>query len=130
MVKTKPVFITLFVLLSAVIANAQNNEANGEVKITPIKIIRKVQPRYTDKARKERVEGVVRLKVEFCADSSIGTVTYNNTAAKDLLNEDKLLTTGLVDEAIKAAKLIKFISATRDGVPVTVLKTLEYVFTL
>lgn len=87
--------------------------------VEPFKIISKPRPNYTDPARQNQVSGVVRLKVTFLASGSIGSVTALNT-----------LPYGLTEQAIAAAKQIRFEPAKSNGAPTTVTKTIEYTFNI
>lgn len=84
-------------------------------------LILPLKPRanYTEAARKNQVQGTVTLRVIFKADGSIGAVTPISGLAD-----------GLTEEAVKAAKRIVFIPAQRDGVLMTVVKQVQYTFTL
>jgi TonB family protein len=82
-------------------------------------VIKRVEPHYTKKARKHRVEGTVILR---CVFSSIAKVT-NITVASGLPD-------GLTEEAIEAARRIKFKPAMRNGKPVSMWMQLEYNFNL
>jgi TonB family protein len=85
----------------------------------PVQILSKPRPKYTDVARQNVVTGIVRLRVTFLADGQIGSVVPVTT-----------LPYGLTEEAIMAAKNIRFQPATVDGKAVTVSKTVEYSFML
>ena len=74
---------------------------------------------YTDAARQNETSGAVRLRVTFLPSGEIGAVTPVSA-----------LPGGLTEQAIAAAKQIKFEPATRDGVPISVTKIVEYTFTL
>lgn len=120
----------LFLMTFVWAAPAQNEPPRAEGKFTPLKITKKAQPTYTEAAAVAKVEGVVALKVVFLASGKIGDVTYPKTRVQHLLKEDPLLKYGLVDKAIEAAKQIEFIPATRDGVPISIVKSVEYEFWL
>ena len=66
-----------------------------------------------------KVEGVVRLRVTFLASGKVGEVTVVSG-----------LPNGLTEQAIEAARKIKFEPAKKDGVAYTVTKLVEYTFTL
>ena len=66
-----------------------------------------------------KVEGVVRLRVTFLASGEIGEITVVSG-----------LPNGLTEEAVKAARSIRFEPAKKNGVPYSVTKTVEYTFTL
>ena len=86
---------------------------------TPVKILNKKPAGYTEKARQASVSGFIRLLVAFSEDGTIKHVLALNS-----------LGFGLDEEAIDAAKDIKFEPATKDGRPVTVVKTIEYTFSI
>jgi TonB family protein len=82
-------------------------------------VISKPRANYTDAARTNETQGVIRLRVTFLASGEIGAITPVNS-----------LPDGLTEQAIAAARNIKFEPATRDGVPTAVTKIVEYTFTL
>jgi TonB family protein len=87
------------------------------VKVTPIRILSKPRANYTEAAKMSDIEGVVRLRIMFLASGEIGSIIPISG-----------LSNGLTEQAIASARQIKFEPATRDGVPVTVSKTVEYSF--
>ncbi len=86
---------------------------------TGIKIISKPRANYTNEARANSVQGKVLLRVIFKADGTIGTIGVISG-----------LSDGLTEQAINAAKGIKFKPATRGNVPYSVTKPVEYTFTI
>lgn len=84
-----------------------------------ILILSKPRANYTDAARQNNTQGVVRLRVTFLASGEIGEVTPVSS-----------LPDGLTEQSIAAAREIEFEPATRDGVPFSVAKIVEYTFTL
>lgn len=86
---------------------------------TPLKLLSKPLAAYTDNARGAGVSGVVRLLVGFSAD---GTVKHILIV--------KPLGFGLNEQAVRAARAIKFEPATKDGKPVSVVKQVEYSFSV
>ena len=84
-----------------------------------MKIISKPRVAYTETARTNKVEGTVIVRVTFLANGTIGEVTPVRGLAD-----------GLTQQAIDAAKLIKFEPATRNGKPVTTTRQVQYSFTL
>lgn len=105
--------------------------AAGSAQTAELEILKRPSARYTDKARQKNVQGRVYLRVSFLANGEIGDVIYlkETTIKKDkLLKKKKLTQYGLVDQAIAAAKLIKFNPAIKNGAPVTVEKTVVYSF--
>ena len=81
------------------------------------RILSKPRPNYTDMARKNGVEGVVRLRVTFLATGKIGAVSPVSA-----------LPDGLTEQAIAAARDIKFEPATRNRIPFNTVKIVEYNF--
>ena len=79
----------------------------------------KVEPSYTEEARKNRVEGVVRLRVVL---NLSGWVT-NIAVVKGLPD-------GLTGRAVAAAREIRFTPAEKDGRKVSQYAVLEYIFKL
>ena len=84
-----------------------------------IKITSKPKPPFTDAARQNQIQGVVRLRVTFLASGQIGPISPVQG-----------LSGGLTEQAIAAARNIRFEPAKRNGVPYTVVKQVEYNFTL
>lgn len=89
------------------------------VKAEPLKILVQPAPGYTELASENLTEGTVRVRVTF---SSSGEITAVSPISG--------LPYGLTEKAIEAARNIKFEPARRDGVPVSVSKTIEYRFTM
>ena len=79
----------------------------------------KPEPMYTRQAKQRAIEGTVVLKVVFAAN---GSVTNIRTASD--------LPAGLTENAIDAARKIKFIPAMKDGKYVSMWMQLEYNFNL
>lgn len=82
-------------------------------------VLFKPRPTYTERARQESAQGVVRLKVALSANGQIGQITV----VKDLGY-------GLTENTIKVLKRLRFIPAEKDNFPVTVVKTIEYSFSI
>ncbi len=74
---------------------------------------------YTDAARQNQFTGTVTLRVTFLANGQIGSISPVSTAPY-----------GLTEQAIAAARGIKFEPAKKSGVPTTVTKQVQYSFTL
>lgn len=85
--------------------------------LTPIKLLTKPAPTYTEMARFYGITGTIILRVIFLASGEVGTVALVET-----------LPLGLTERAIEAAKLIRFEPSTLDGTPITVTKQLEFGF--
>jgi protein TonB len=75
------------------------------------------KPAYTEEARKNQIQGVVVLRVVLKSDGTIGNVSVISG-----------LPYGLTEQAIAAARNIRFTPAQKDAVPVTVSMQVEYVF--
>jgi TonB family protein len=91
----------------------------GKEVTSKARLISKPEPQYTEDARKNQVTGTVVLKVVF---ASSGQVTNIRTVSG--------LPYGLTERAIAAARLIKFVPATKDGHQVSMWMQLEYNFNL
>jgi TonB family protein len=86
---------------------------------TPVEIVSKPRPAYTEQARRLRVEGEVVLEVVFYADGRVAIVRVVEGLGH-----------GLDEAAIEAAKKIEFQPARREGRPVDHEATLRIVFKL
>lgn len=84
-----------------------------------MRIIDKPKPSYTDGARQHLVQGTVILRVTFLANGSIGNVSAVNG-----------LPDGLTEQAIAAARSIRFEPAKVNGQNQTVTKQVEYRFSI
>jgi TonB family protein len=85
----------------------------------PFHIISKPRPAFTPEARQANFSGTVVLRVTFLANGSIGSVSAVKGAPY-----------GLTETAIAAAHNMTFSPAKVNGVPTTVVKSVEYTFTL
>ncbi len=94
-------------------------ESTSEVKSTPFKIVFQPRANYTDAARENEIMGVVRLKVTFLPNGSIGSISVVSG-----------LPYGLTEQAIVAVRKIVFIPLQMDSKNITVSKVVEYRFTL
>ena len=112
--------------------NGRGNGDNGAddtppptVKIPPagptvaLSITSKPRANYTDAARTNQVQGTVTLRVTFNANGTIGSISPVSG-----------LPNGLTEQAIAAARGIRFEPAKKNGVPQTVTKQVAYTFTL
>lgn len=86
---------------------------------SPLKIISKPRAYYTDLARQNYVQGTIRLRVVFLADGTVGNITPVNN-----------LPDGLTEQAIIAAKQIKFEPMIKNGRATTVIKKVQYNFAI
>lgn len=94
-------------------------ETSATAALTPLNIISKRPPTYTDEARKEQVGGEIKLIVFFLANGKIGLVIPCNN-----------LPYGLTENAVEAARRIEFSPAKRGDRAVTVTKIITYNFWL
>lgn len=86
---------------------------------TPLKILSKPTASYTDRARQAGVSGTILLMVGFSESGRIEHVLVI-----------KPLGFGLDQEAVRAARGIKFEPAVRNGQKVASVRTVEYTFTI
>lgn len=97
----------------------RTSEPSKSAKTEPLRILAKPRADYTDAARINEVEGAVRLRITFLSTGEIGAVTPVSG-----------LPYGLTEQAIAAARRIRFEPATRDGLSVSVTKVVEYTFSI
>ena len=88
-------------------------------KTEGVKIILKPRSKYTEMARENQIQGKVVLRVTFSASGGIGAIIVVSG-----------LSDGLTEQAIAAARKILFIPASRGGVRYSVMKPVEYTFTI
>jgi TonB family protein len=91
----------------------------SHLKRESVRILSKPRADYTDEARLNQVQGKVVLRVVFSAGGQIGVISTISG-----------LPDGLTEQAIAAARGIKFKPATRNGTPYSVTKPVEYTFTI
>jgi TonB family protein len=87
----------------------------SQVDVKP-RILSKLEPPYTEEARRNKVSGMVILRVLFLANGRV--VAY----------PIKTLPDGLTEESMRVARKIKFVPAMKDGKPVSVRAEVEYTF--
>jgi len=83
----------------------------------PIKFLSKPKASYTEIARKNQVQGTIRLRVTFLASGQVGLIRPINS-----------LPDGLTEKAVEAAQQIRFVPQQVNGMPRTVVKIIEYSF--
>ena len=86
---------------------------------TAFRLIAKPKANYTDAARTNNVQGSVKLKVTLLASGSVGSITPVTR-----------LPHGLTEQAIAAARQIRFEPKKVNGVAVPTIVTMEYTFTM
>lgn len=83
------------------------------------RILSKPEPQYTEEARKNMLSGTVMLRAVFASSGEVVQIQAMRT-----------LPFGLTEQAIVAARRIKFVPAMKGGQPVSVAMHLEYNFNL
>jgi periplasmic protein TonB len=96
----------------------QSGVRMANLRVRPT-ILYKEKAKYTEEARRQQVQGTVVLLATFFANGQLGEIRVIRG-----------LPLGLTEEAIQAAKRIRFQPAIEHGVPVTVRAQLEYNFAL
>ncbi len=86
---------------------------------TAIKFLSKPQPKYTDAARQNNVQGQVVLRITFLSNGQIGSIS-----------PVRGLSYGLTEQAIAAARQIRFEPPLRNGQPQSVTMSVQYTFTI
>ena len=105
------------ILLPVASAQEKIYKIGGGVKAP--KLVYKVEPKYTEKAREAKIEGTVVLSVVVTAQGVADNITVK-----------KSLAPGLDDNAIAAVSNWRFEPATKAGQPVAVQATIEVNFKL
>ncbi len=100
-------------------ASNRNDELVEPVESRPLLLTKLPQPKYTEEARKDGVEGQVELKIVFLASGQIGSV-----------RSVRELSGGLTDNAIKAARCIQFKPRIENWRRKSVVRSVEFKFTL
>jgi TonB family protein len=99
-------------------ASRNKNVINTKVLNSPLVILSQPKAPYPHpETGTVCISGVVRLKVRFLETGKIGDIVTVNS-----------LPYGALENAIEAAKKIKFKPAIKDGKPITVSKIVEYRF--
>jgi len=108
-----------FVNASAVDNSPRSRPAVTEPKLSPVEIISKPNPVYTQEARDLKLEGEVLLQVMFAANGQLR-----------VLHVERGLGHGLDEAAVRAAQQIRYKPALRDGQPFDSVATLHVRFQL
>ena len=98
---------------------ADTRSISADLANVPLNILSKPKAAYTDEARNNDTQGAVTLKITFMASGEIGDITVVSG-----------LPDGLTDQAIAAARQIKFEPKKVNGLPVTVVMTFQYGFNI
>ena len=100
-------------------ANAQPRLYVGRETDRKARLAMKPEPMYTEAARQNQITGTVILKVVFASNGDVNNIrTFSG------------LPFGLTENAIEAARKIKFVPAVKDGKFVSMWMQLEYNFKL
>ncbi len=99
--------------------NANRTFATKPGQTTTVKVLKTPQPAYTGLGVIYSIQGVVQLRVTFFVKGQIGSVS-----------PVKKLPFGLTNNALAAVRFIEFEPAVRDGVPINVVKPVEYRFAI
>jgi TonB family protein len=102
-----------------VVRPQESQTAKAETVETPVEIIFKPRPAYTDEAREMKIQGAVSLRVMFTAQGEVR-----------VLEVIRGLGHGLDENANQAARQIRFRPAQRNGVPVDSTATVQIIFQL
>ena len=92
--------------------------APGEVDVKA-RILSRPNPSYTEQARKAQISGMVVVRAILAADRTVKHVLVI-----------RALPFGLTEEAVRAAREIKFEPAMKDGQPVSQIVQIEYEFSV
>ena len=92
---------------------------SGKEVSVKARVLSKPEPQYTEEARRNQITGTVVVRAIFAANGKVIGVRVV-----------KGLRDGLTEQAIKAARKIKFTPAFKDGRPVSMFVQLEYSFNL
>lgn len=111
--------MSIFLLAAAAAAQQPPRPANPASPVREHVILEQPRAPYTSAARQNGVEGTVKLSVMLLANGKVGNVSPQT-----------YLPHGLTQQAVNAAKGIKFTPRTINGKPVNVTVTIEYRYTL
>jgi TonB family protein len=100
-------------------APQQKKVVAGQSPTTPVEILFKPKPAYTPEGRSLKIEGEVRLEVQFTASGQVRVIRVLQGLGH-----------GLDEQAVHAAEQIRFKPAQREGQPVDSNATLHIVFQL
>lgn len=116
------IYMLLTVVVGVTIADGQYSKPTvkpSKSAISGMVILSKPNAGYTEAARINRTEGVVRVLVVFKATGEIGDVSVLTA-----------LPHGLTERAVEAARLIKFSPKSLNGTPMDEQTTVDYNFRL
>ncbi|MCA1625078.1 MAG: TonB family protein [Acidobacteria bacterium] len=99
--------------------NGTNQTLSVDDNTTPLKILSKLRANYTHRARQAGISGTIHLAVLFAANGRVSQIIVLQG-----------LGYGLDQEAVKAARAIKFEPVVKDGKPISVVKIVQYSFAI
>jgi TonB family protein len=99
--------------------NAAEEGSGQRAAHEPVEILAKPKPNYTEEGRKLKIEGEVRLEVQFTATGEVHVIRILHGLGH-----------GLDEQAVRAAEQIKFKPAQREGKAVDSNATLHIIFQL
>ncbi len=99
--------------------NPEPREPKPSGATKDVVFLAKPSPKYTDAARQNNIQGNVVLKITFLANGQIGSIAPVTR-----------LPHGLTEQAIAAARQIRFTPALKDGQPVSKIKSVQFSFTI
>ena len=117
--ENKRVWMDEIEVLTRSSAEGTQTVLTGKQVETKVRLVSKPAPKYTEFARRYKVEGTVVLKAVFSSDGTVSRLLIMNA-----------LPCGLTEQAVKAAHKIRFVPAMLDGKPVSMWIQLEYNFNL
>ncbi len=116
----KVLFIFIVICAFSALCFAQDSKSeNVYPSDRKLKILEMPLPRLTEEQEKKNIhiQGQVVLRVEFLSNSEVGNITVVRP-----------LSHGLAENAIEAAKKIKFEPKIKDGMATTVIMSVQYNF--
>lgn len=108
-----------FAASTPVVEPPPKKSAANEPPTTPVEVLVKPRPKYTEEGRKLKIEGEVRLEVQFTASGEVHVIRILQGLGH-----------GLDEQAVRAAEQIKFKPAQREGKAVDSKATLHIIFQL
>jgi TonB family protein len=117
----KPITVTRTAEYRFTVQNKEKAETNDSAeKDRPLKILEKPEAAYPKSdTGTVCIQGTVTLIVQFLSDGKIGKIRVVSG-----------LPYGATENAVEAAKKIKFEPAVKDGKPVSIIKAITYNFTI
>lgn len=99
--------------------NTTTTPSQPDPSVEPLKILSSPRASYTEDARKNGTTGTIRMVILFAKDGK--------TLYPIVLNG---LKNGLIEQAMRAARQIKFVPAKKNGEPYSIVRMIEYGFNI